>query len=596
VTDSAQREFAATEKRRWVRTIRACNNRCQFCLDTQMLDGFVVPPDEVKREIRAGADEGCQRLILSGGEASIHPHFLELVAYGRACGYTWIQTISNGRRFCYPKFTAQAAAHGLNEVTFSIHGHTPELADELSGIQGSFHQALQGLVNARKARLVVNVDVVLNRKNLPYLKEILDFFMDLGVHEFDLLWLVPFGRGFEQHREALFLPPGEAFPHIQRALEGRCRPGLYLWTNRFPVEYLEGYEWLIQEPYKLHDEVNGRREMFAEFARHGDGALGCLGERCDYCFMSRFCPTISRYRGRLMAPAERGFRRAVLGLDDGSEAAGLARFGDVLRQHPVERLEVEASDVAAAAGRVAALGLPPGALPPIVLRVERTEGLAAAAAARDTPLGAALRRVVWWRPEQQADVAAALAARPDLTVEWEANAALVELVPALAAPTPPVPPARTIVTVRRHDRLTKVQAAEVSPTVVRDALARLPPGTVRVRDLPPCLSGGQPEDALPPPDPAPDGPDAWRRSGGRHPEDALFPALLDAEGGVVPQAFTDRFIGQHYQAKSLRCRACAHDATCSGLHINALRAWGFRVLQPTSAAAPLSGAGAPTGA
>lgn len=572
MTDTAQREFAATEKRKWVRTIRACNNRCMFCLDTGMLDGFVMPPDEVKREILEGAKEGCQRLILSGGEASIHPKFLEFVAYGREQGYTWIQTISNGRRFFYPKFVAQAKAAGLNEVTFSIHGHTPELNDELTGIQGSFHQSLRGLVNVRNARMVANVDVVLNKKNLPYLKEILDFFMGLGVHEFDLLWLVPFGRGFDEHRSELFLSPGEAFPHVQRALEGRSRPGLYLWTNRFPVEYLEGYEWLIQEPYKLHDEVNGRREMFAAFARKGEEALGCLGERCDYCFMSRFCPAISRYRERLLAPAERGFRSAALvaGADDSLEgAARLARFREALPQHPIARLDLEAPDVAAAVAEVAAL---PSPAPPVVLRVDDTAGLVEAARPGQ-PLGDALVRVVFWRPTQRADIAALAAARPDVAIELEANAAMADVLAALAqdgGDEPPVPLDRTIVVVRNHDRLTKVQSAELDPTAIRDRLAALAPGAVRVRNLPPCLAGGQPPDAPP------------GQAGDEDADDALTPAIVDEEGWIAPRPFTDRFIGQHYYAKSLRCRGCVHDRGCRGLHINALRAFGFRVLQPVS--------------
>jgi len=32
-----------------------------------------------------------------------------------------------------------------------------------------------------------------------------------------------------------------------------------VWTNRFPVEFLEGLEDLIQDPHKMLDEVNGRR-------------------------------------------------------------------------------------------------------------------------------------------------------------------------------------------------------------------------------------------------------------------------------------------------------------------------------------------------
>ena len=551
MTDVAQREAAATEKRKWVRTIRACNNRCTFCLDTGMLDGFVVPPDAVKEEIRQGREERCARLILSGGEASIHPNFLEFVRYGRALGYTWIQTISNGRRFYYHGFVRKAAASGLNEVTFSIHGHTPELHDALTGVEGAFHQALRGLVNVRKAGLVANIDIVLNKKNVPHLKEMLDFFEGLGVHEFDLLWLVPFGRGFDENREALFLPPGEAFPHIQRALEGRRRPGLYLWTNRFPVEYLEGYEWLIQEPYKLFDEVNGRREMFEEFGRVGDEALGCRGERCPHCFLQRFCPVLRRYRRRLETPSEAGFPAAALDATAPQERAALARFAAELARHPVRRLELHARTAAEARD---ALDTLPEPVPPVALRLDEL------GEARSLP--EPMARLVVWRTADLAAAREALEARPELEIELEANADTADLLAALAGDEPPLPLARTIVVVRNHSRLTQVHANEISSEIVRAALAALPAGAVRVRNLPPCLAGGQTLEAV---------------GAG---DDALVPGLVDADGRLDPFTFTGRFIEQHYHAKSLRCAGCVHDANCPGLHINAVRAWGFAVLTP----------------
>lgn len=559
--NAAQREWAATEKRKWVRTIRACNNRCMFCLDSGMLDGFVVPPEEVQREIRQGREEGCQRLILSGGEASIHPRFLDFVAYGREQGYGWIQTITNGRLFSYGKFARRAAQAGLNEVTFSVHGHTPELADELTGVSGSFEQSLKGLLNVRRLGLVANIDIVLNRMNIPHLKDMLDFFEGLGIHEFDLLWLVPFGRGFDRNRDKLFISPEEAFPHIQRALEGRRRPGLYLWTNRFPVQHLEGYEWLIQEPYKLFDEVNGRRDMFAQFAREGEEALGCRGERCTFCFMEQFCDVILDYRTRATTPDDGGFRMARLDLTTPSDTERTATFGAALGDHPIQRLELEATTVDEAEAALASLGATP---PPVALRVDEADGLASLAS-RDTPLGAALAVLVV-HDAALVDTARALAdARPELALELEANAQTESTLEGLAGSPPALPFDRLTVVLRNHDRLSKVEAHGLSPERVREALAALPPESVAVRNLPACLAGGQRLDEAADRDREPD---------------VLVPGLLDDDGNIDPFGFTERFIVGHYYAKSLRCGGCPVAARCRGAHINTLRAYGFGILQP----------------
>ncbi|MBM4396611.1 MAG: radical SAM protein [Deltaproteobacteria bacterium] len=285
---------AVHQKRHWVRLTRACNNRCMFCLDSGAHDGHAIPEDQVRARIVQGRADGAQRLILSGGEPTIHPRFLDLVAFGRESGYDWIQTITNGRMMGYRRFADTAAANGLREATFSMHAHRADLYDRLVGVEGAFPQAIRGLRNALDLRLVVSVDVVLNRLNLPHLREILEFYMAMGVFEFDLLYLVPFGRGFDEFRAELYPDEATVRLELERALALAGTPGLYLWTNRLPIRFLEGHEELFQDPHKLYDEVLGERESFRElFADGRDPA--CLGPRCGSCFIEGFCTAARRY-------------------------------------------------------------------------------------------------------------------------------------------------------------------------------------------------------------------------------------------------------------------------------------------------------------
>jgi len=296
---AAQKEAAVREERHWVRLTRACNNRCLFCLDSDNLAGgpLAVPDAEIEAEIRRGRERGALRLILSGGEASIHPRFVDFIRLGRQLGYTWIQTISNGRMYAYGKFVRAVVQAGLNEATLSIHGHTPELHDGLTGIPGSFEQALAGLQNLRRVPgFVVSVDVVLNRRNVPHLAEILSFFIAHGVHEFDLLHLVPFGRAWSRHRDELSYDPREMREHLQRAFALRRQHDLVIWTNRLPAAHLEGEEDLIQDPHKLHDEVRGRMAMFEALVTEGT-PFCCHDERCGQCPLDGLCSALRTLAG-----------------------------------------------------------------------------------------------------------------------------------------------------------------------------------------------------------------------------------------------------------------------------------------------------------
>src|SRR5688572_15766638 len=99
------RERVANIPKHWVRAVTACNSRCVFCLDSDTPRNVYIPVEEVKKEIDRGRDElGAVKMILSGGEASLHPGFSELIRYAKSRGYERVQTVTNGYRLAEPDF------------------------------------------------------------------------------------------------------------------------------------------------------------------------------------------------------------------------------------------------------------------------------------------------------------------------------------------------------------------------------------------------------------------------------------------------------------------------------------------------------------
>ncbi|MEO5729837.1 MAG: radical SAM protein, partial [Byssovorax sp.] len=90
-------EDAAHEKRNWVRLSYDCNNHCTFCLDSNAHDGTMRSTLDIKVQIVEGRKKGAERLILSGGEPTMHPNFLDFVRLGKKAGYPKVQTVTNGR-------------------------------------------------------------------------------------------------------------------------------------------------------------------------------------------------------------------------------------------------------------------------------------------------------------------------------------------------------------------------------------------------------------------------------------------------------------------------------------------------------------------
>ncbi len=118
-------------------------------------------------------------LNLTGGEPSLHPDFLKLLAYFRKRNPgRELALLSNGRRFSDPDFTGAAlrAAGSPFSVAVSLHGSTAARHDAVTGVRGSFAETLAGLRNIfslKKRGQSPELRLVLHRRNIEDLGDIL---------------------------------------------------------------------------------------------------------------------------------------------------------------------------------------------------------------------------------------------------------------------------------------------------------------------------------------------------------------------------------------------------------------------------------------
>ncbi len=588
----AAHEEAAHEKRNWVRLTFDCNNHCVFCLDTLTHDGVMRDRDEVKTQILDGRKAGAQRLILSGGEPTMHPSFVDFIRLGRQAGYRKIQTVTNGRRFMYPGFLSRCLDAGLDEITFSLHGPNAKIHDALVGVKGAFEQESQGLKNAlADGRPIVNVDIVINRGNVRHLHAMLTLFYSWGVREFDLLQVIPFGNAFREGKDILFYDLGQMRSYLLEAFEWAKRPDVHLWLNRFPPPHLEGYEHLIQDPYKLNDEVRGRQEEFARLIDEGID-LDCRDPfRCGHCYLERLCDTLYGIRADLASerfervrlctaegkqePALGGdpasAKRARLGEDPEGRAAlpvlGAERKHPPLKRYPsaealmdscgARRMELVAPDVPSAAQ---ALVRHPG-IAEVELELGSYEGLEARLDESGAFAGRKLVRAVAKDPEQ----ARRLFRLPGT---FEVTVLLTRATEGYLRSLSPVPPRLSL----RQPKY-ELMSGNAEMDLDLRAFFRDFREPVLVEGVPACVTG-RPE---------------------RPPPKTLDTAMLAPDGRLEIFRYAKRYIQDRYQSKALRCKTCAHDVACDGMHVNYVRAHGYGIMQPIGETAALPVTGGPEG-
>ncbi len=525
------REAVANRSKHWVRLVTACNSRCLFCLDSDTPRNVFLPFEEIEAELAKGRrDLDAWKVILSGGEAALHPRFHDVVRRARELGYGRVQTVTNGWRYADKAFFDEAVAAGLDEITFSLHGHDEALHDHMTQHPGAFRNIVKAIARSvRSGKVITSIDVCINKQNVGSLDKIIELGFSLGVTEYDLLHVIPQAAAFD-HRDELFYDPREHLPMLHKVFSLNRHPSFVIWTNRFPVSYLEGLEDLIQDPHKMLDEINGRRFQVRRYL-DASTPLDCRQpERCVHCFIEPLCTTMDR-----VIEKQRAAAYEIYEVGDGDYERTLPLpFGAQLLGVEVARLaELDARDRGDGTG--------------FYVRTSDATPLGEVAYPRVIVVESAAQLAAW--------LAAPLPARVELDVE--VSRSTEEAIRAHAADLARLG-ARARLIWPTHEHMAEAVEGDVRDP--RAFFASLAPHRLRVSGLPPCLAPGA--ELV-------------------HDRAILDASVFDPETGRPEhRGLARHHVLRHYKGKSVRCADCVVRDRCEGLHINAVRDQGLRLLTP----------------
>jgi uncharacterized radical SAM superfamily Fe-S cluster-containing enzyme len=98
-----------------------CNLTCPYCFANSHARGFLYEPTfaQIKtmlEALRAERPVPTPCIQFAGGEPTLHPDFVEIVAAARDLGFSAVQVATNGLLFTDPDFVARCRDAGLNSV------------------------------------------------------------------------------------------------------------------------------------------------------------------------------------------------------------------------------------------------------------------------------------------------------------------------------------------------------------------------------------------------------------------------------------------------------------------------------------------------
>jgi MoaA/NifB/PqqE/SkfB family radical SAM enzyme len=261
-------------KRVDIKTGYTCNNNCLFCVQAHNKYKGVRSIQDILKDMREAKANGCDEIVLTGGEVSIRKDFLELLMAAKALGFSSIQVQTNGRMFSYMRFMTDAADAGMTEFGPAVHGHIPELHDFLTQAPGSFEQTTQAIRNAKKLGLNILSNTVVVKPNYRYLPLIAKMLVDLGVDQYQFAYVHPIGNAGKNY-DSMVPWMSMAKPFIHEGLKIGIDAKVMVMAEAVPYCMMEGYECHVSELYIPDTEIRSGLEIVKnwEETRKGEGKV-----------------------------------------------------------------------------------------------------------------------------------------------------------------------------------------------------------------------------------------------------------------------------------------------------------------------------------
>lgn len=243
--------------------------------------------ESLKEAVLQGYRNGCNELVLSGGEPTLYPEYIiELISLAVTLGYKKyiIQTNGYGLSKCEELVSFLNHVAETTEIclSFSVHGHIADIHNDLSGNPDAFRRLIDAIDKTSKTHCKIYTNTVVNARNLSYLNDVAALLVPYkpDIMQFSMMHL--------KERSKLSVSFKDSVQAIKKLKDVVSLD--ILKTEGVPYCLLHGMEPCVGEsawPTVL-DLYNKDNDYMSDF-KQLDYGMRCKMESCDKCIMNIIC-------------------------------------------------------------------------------------------------------------------------------------------------------------------------------------------------------------------------------------------------------------------------------------------------------------------
>ena len=246
-----------------------------------------IPLDELKNAVVKGRKNGCNELVLSGGEPTLYPNYItELIDLGKSLGYKKYIIQTNGYGLSqYDDLIAYIGNVAEEDdicISFSVHSHIASIHDDVSGNKGAFNNLSDAMNKIIKTNCKIYTNTVVNARNIDDLKDISAYLkkFNVSIMQFSIMHLKE-----ENELSVSFTDAVKAIRELGCIVDNDI-----LKTEGIPYCLLHGMEKCVGEsawPNSL--DIYNETDNYLHDFKQLDYGMRKKMTSCDKCIMDKIC-------------------------------------------------------------------------------------------------------------------------------------------------------------------------------------------------------------------------------------------------------------------------------------------------------------------
>ncbi len=158
-----------------------CNFNCPYCQSSHV--GTDLDLEDAMRILEIWLDNGLKNIRFSGGEPTLYPYLLELIAFVKGIDHIAISTNGSAKRSFYEKMIDA----GVNDFSISLDACCASFGEKMNGgVRGAWVRVVQN-IKYLAGRTYVTVGMVFSKENITDLSSTIEFASLLGVADIRII-------------------------------------------------------------------------------------------------------------------------------------------------------------------------------------------------------------------------------------------------------------------------------------------------------------------------------------------------------------------------------------------------------------------------